>query len=90
VLPEAALVTSTIPGWSVDVLYRDEPGALDMPGLRVRGAQHALFEALDVTVTPFAVIAAAGRIVAAAPTGSPAALRALVAGTGEASHAAST
>jgi hypothetical protein len=90
VLPEAARVARLHSNWSVEVLYRGEPDAVDLPGVRVRGAQHALFEALDVSVTPFAVIIADGQVVAGAPTGSPAALRALVSGTEEASRASAT
>ncbi|MGH8905701.1 MAG: hypothetical protein ACRD0K_04120 [Egibacteraceae bacterium] len=88
VLPEAARIAGRA-GWSAEVFYRGEPDAVELPGMHVRGAQHALFDALGVTVTPFAVVASGGRVVAAAPIGSLAALRALASKAEEPSHAPS-
>lgn len=78
VLPEAERIADERPGWHLEVLYQDHP------------AQRHAFEALDIPVTPFAVIADRGRVTAAAPTGSPAALRALISRTREIADAAAT
>ncbi len=77
VLPEVARIAAQRPRWVVEVCYRDEPGTGEMLGVRVRGGKRALFDALGITVTPFAVITDGRQVVVAAPTGSPAALRAL-------------
>ncbi|MGH8929315.1 MAG: hypothetical protein ACRDZO_01430 [Egibacteraceae bacterium] len=77
VLPEVARIAAERPRWAVEVCYRDEPGALEVPGVRVRGGKRALFDALGITITPFAVTTDGRQVVVAAPTGSPAALRAL-------------